>query len=233
MKKINVFTLFITIIITLAAIIGNAKPVQADEPQDTARLDSLENMNLESYVAENERVYELGQHILSQRASSIAALSSFPRMKQYDSQWANVIMKTANLPIGTSGCCLTSFTMIQKYYGGTHTPADVNTTLGDYACPFWYYIAAEKYNYTISTFVAEQTSYSDTLNYVVGAISEKRPVMIGMSRSDGKTHYVVAFGYAYENILISDPAGEDVSTAYLAEYTDNGYIIDRIIIYNN
>lgn len=70
-----------------------------------------------------------------------------------DSQWADVIMQKAGLSIGSSGCCLTSFAMVQKYYGGSDNPEQVNAVMGDDACSFQYYRAAERYGYTISALV--------------------------------------------------------------------------------
>lgn len=208
-----------------------------DGQQIAQSRDDFDEAELQKFEEENKRLYELGQSVLSQRTGSgqIMALPNFPFYKQNDSQWSDVVMKSANLTIGRSGCCLTSFAMVQKYYGGSDNPEQVNATMGDAACPFQYYRAAELYGYTISTLVMNTTSYSDTVNYVVGALTEGHPVMIGMNTADGsRPHFVVAYGHAYDKIFIKDPIGSaDSGIVYLSSYTDNGYHVDNIVVYNN
>ncbi len=163
-------------------------------------LDSTEGLNLEELEVEHQRLLALGRQLKAQvgkgRQSTIMALPNVPLIKQNDNQWKNEIMLEDGLSIGTHGCCLTSFTMAQQYFGGTDTPRQVNENLGEKACPFYYYDAANEYNYTVTTCIMYEVSYADTLSYVMAAVYEDHPVLIGMEDEDGNTHFVLAFGYA-------------------------------------
>lgn len=222
--------------ITFEKVYAYAENV-ADTSDEIFELDSFEGINLDDYAEANQRALELGRSIGKTRESSIMALSNVPNLKQNDESWKDCIMQKKGLSIGKSGCCLTSFTDIQQYYDGTDTPDIVNERLGDSACIFVYNDAAKEYGYTISVLVMKletdevpYVSYDDTLSYVKAAVLEKHPVLLGM-KAEGKTHFVVAFGYAYNYILIRDPASNGYS--YLNDYTDDGYVVNRIIIYEN
>lgn len=218
---------FIIVLICLLSF-GNVSGVVASG--NNMILDTTEGLNTEIYAPENARIYNKGLTLLKTRTSTILALANFPSLKQSNSQWGNEIMLTRGVTISSQGCCLTSFTMVQQYYGGTQNPSGVNTTMGNYACPFYWYQAETLYNYTLGVFVDSTTSYNNTLAYVVGAINESKPVIIGLINESGGTHFVVAYGYAYSNILIRDPGGDN---GYLSDYTNAGYSVYRIAVYSN
>lgn len=205
----------------------------AQEENSKIELDYVGDYNSEESAAERKRLLELAKKLKSgtgkQRYSTIYVLSNFPNLKQGDPAWRDCIMQSLGLTIWDSGCCLTSFTMVQQYYGGTDTPDEVNECLGDAACPFYWEVAKRKYNYEM-TKLAETVSYEDTLNYVMAAVSEQHPVIIGMDHSSKGQHFVVAYGYAYDNIIIMDPA-ESRNYLYLGDYMNEGYYINRVVIY--
>lgn len=199
--------------------------IQTEENSQCMALDSLEGINLEIQQAETERLEKIGEVASKERATRV--LSNFKNLQQGNSAWANVVMQTCGKTIGAVGCCLTSFTMIQRYYGGTDDPKQVNTKLGSAACPFQYAVAASKYGYTYN-YVTNSSTLSNPTNYIKGAIDSGNPVLIGMEYSGG-THFVAAYGYDGDNIIISDPASKNYQ--YLYQYLNIGYRVYRLCTY--
>ena len=217
----------------------NFSDVYTNEAEDEQIivLDSCEGLNVAQFEEENNRLFSLGKQLQNRRQNTICALASFPTLYQGDEAWKDCIMLTRGRTIGAAGCCLTSFTMIQQYYGGTDTPDLVNTRMGNYACDFYYYEAADIFDYTITSCIMKDSdeapvSYEDMVDYVWAAIWEGHPVLIGMRHETENTHFVVAYGYAYDYIFIKDPA-QSRNKTYLSEYMDLGYEIHRVIIYEN
>lgn len=164
---------------------------------------------------------------MASKKRATRVLSNFKNLQQGDSAWKDVVMPKCKEKIGVAGCCLTSFTMIQRYYGGTDDPKQVNAKLGEAACPFQYAVAASKYGYTYN-YVTNSSTLSNPTNYIKGAIDSGNPVLIGMKYSGG-THFVAAFGYDGDNIIISDPASK--SYQYLYQYLNIGYSVYQLITY--
>ena len=217
-KKILAVILAYLLLVNAGAFCVFAEEVTNDfEP-----LDSIENIDISAHKEESDRLAALGQQMSKRRATVV--LSGFTNLQQGDSRWKNEIMMTEGKTIGSAGCCLTSFTMIQQYYGGTDSPAQVNSKLGNSACPFVYADAASKYGYTYN--LASDMSYA--INYIKGAICSGNPVLVGMTSSSG-THFVAAYGYDDNNIIISDPASRNYQ--YLSQYLNTGYSIYRLCTY--
>lgn len=107
----------------------------------------------EDYAEENQRLLELGASIYPESRATAEKVLSIPRLAQRDSAWGSVKMMIKNVTIADEGCYLTSFTMVQRYYGGTLNPAGVNTVMGNYACPFYRDIAANRFGYTITSYM--------------------------------------------------------------------------------
>jgi len=191
-------------------------------------LDSIKGIDLESHMAESERLVQIGEQISRDRVTVI--LSGFKNLQQGDSRWSSEIMKTCNKTIGSEGCCLTSFTMIQRYLGGTDDPAQVNAKMGNSACPFVYKTAATLYGFDYN--YASDASINRYVDYIKGAINVGAPVLVGMSYGSGgeNSHFVAAYGYDDNEIIISDPASKN--STLLSQYTDNGYTVNRLISYS-
>ena len=220
-------------------VFAHERNVYANEVDEVqiVELDSDEGLNEEQFEEENKRLFALGKQLQNRRQSTICTLSNFPTLYQGNAAWKDCVMMTRGKTIGAAGCCLTGFTMIQQYYGGTDTPDVVNTKMGNYACDFYYYEAADRYDYTVSSYIGKKSneapvSYDDMVDYVWAAIWEGHPVLIGMRHDTENTHFVVAYGYAYDHIFIKDPA-ESRNKTYLSEYMDLGYEIHRVIIYED
>lgn len=141
-----------------------------------------------------------------------------------------MLCKKCGKTIGNSGCCLTSFAMIETYFGGGDDPGKVNTKMGNSACPFVYATAAQKYNLKIANSKYGEVSDNDAIDFIVGAIDSGNPVLVGMQKDNSSsTHFVAAYGYDGSTIYIHDPAsGRDYET--LGEYLEN-YYVNRLYVY--
>lgn len=188
--------------------------------------EATEEITVESKAAESDRYVQIGEQ--ASERSTTKVLQNFKNLQQTDSRWGNEVMQTCGKTIAGSGCCLTSFTMIQQYYGGTDNPAQVNAKMGNDACKFKFGIAAEIYGYGWSIVQGEVDSTYYT-NYIKGAIELGNPVLVGMRNQAGGTHFVAAYGYDYNNIIISDPASRNYQL--LSQYINEGYYVDTLCTY--
>ena len=195
-----------------------------DYDEDTTNYDEI-----------NEYLIRRGREVLNNpMCRSSVRLSNLKRLVQSDSRWSSVVMQSAGLTIGKSGCCLTSFTMVRNLISNvSETPATVNAAMGNYACDFNWSYAENLYGYTALTKVRNDSGVSNEvarLN-VVGAIDEySRPAILGLKTSSGSTHFVVGYGYTSDgDIIICDPASRNYTM--LSEYFDAGYFVYRIYVY--
>lgn len=188
-------------------------------------LDVVEKITAEMEAA-NSELMEKGAVSLKLRASNQLV---FPyQYYQSGQSWSNDIMQEKGLKIGEAGCCLTSFAMIQRFYGGSLNPGQVNTKLGNAACLFNYETAARIFGYEIVNSKSGKVSDSDAIKFIVGGIDSARPILVGMTKSNGGTHFVVAYGYSGSTIFIKDPSGKYTT---LNSYLDSGCYVDRLYIY--
>lgn len=117
--------------------------------------------------------------------------------------------------------------MIQRYYGGTDSPKEVNQKMGDYACLFYYDVAAARYGYTC--YLASSTALSNYVNYIKGAIGSGQPVLVGMQKPGEDPHFVAAYGFDGNEIIISDPSSRKYQQ--LSQYINSGYTVHRLCTY--
>lgn len=186
------------------------------------------DINEDDFKEANEALIKKGSALKMLRASKTLSMTHY---YQDDSRWGSDVMETCGLTIASAGCCLTSFTMIQRYLGGTDDPGDVNIELGDYACPFYYYVAADEYGYTVEYFSSSTQTDSNAINFIIGSIDEDNPVLVGMyHNTTGKTHFVAANGYNGETIYIKDPSSY-YNYSTLNEYLDTNWTVNRLCVY--
>ena len=143
---------------------------------------------------------------------------------------------SSNPTIATAGCAITSFAMVERYYGGSDDPGEVNSCLGTNAYPMSWTTAAVKYGLsspTVNTYSDETLNqaqaYSDACENIR---TYSKPVIIGMKPKSGTgdSHFVVAKGVAPENayIYINDPdSGKNYSV--LSQYTSTYYVYEIIV----
>lgn len=195
---------------------------------------SYDELNPVDYAESNAKLIELGRAQSNTRAFRQLSLTHYYQDGQ---TWSNDIMLSAGLPISNNGCCLVSFAMIADYYGSGDDPGEVNTTLGSSACPFSYVDAASKYNLEIVNYERGSVSTADAAAFIIGSIVEGRPVLVGMVKSNGDTHFVTAYGYrgsittgATSTIYIYDPCAAWNYTT-LAACVNAGYSVNRLYSY--
>ena len=193
------------------------------------RLDDCTGINLEEYAEANEELIQLGKMAQKTKARKILTVKHY---YQDDPSWSKDIMKSCNQTIGTAGCTLTSFAMIANYYGCMNDdPDQVNTVMGSNACPFMYYVAAERYGLSVANAIHRDVSDSDAIDFIIGGISANRPVLVGMQKDySSNTHFVLAYGYDGSTIYIHDPASNRDYTT-LGQYL-SGYSVNRLYIYS-
>lgn len=189
---------------------------------------TIDRLNPDDYIEANEELVARGRECLNRRTSR--TLNVVHYYQDGGQVWSNDIMQYEGLFIKSSGCCLTSFAMIQRYLGGMYNPRGVNSQMGSAACPFEFTIAASRFGFNISNYSRADMENGDAKAFIIGAIDTGYPVLVGMQRRSGSgTHYVVAYGYSGNNISIHDPASN-------RDYTDldtylSDYFVNRLYVY--
>ena len=212
-----------TILLVLVVVLQTAFPVNTFA-SGINELDIV-TIDTEEFEDANNALVTQGNISLKRRITNRLV---FPYdYRQAGESWSSDIMQTCGKPIGSDGCCLTSFANIQRFFGGDLDPGEVNTRLGRYACPFDYRGAADIFGYTIVNLSTSTVSDSYAVSFIVGAIDSARPVLVGMSYSGG-THFVTAYGYSGNSIFIRDPAGR---YSFLEDYFEAGYEVNRLCVY--
>lgn len=196
---------------------------------------TFDGINFDDFAEENAEMIAIGNAKLNSRNLSFGMLNRVPRLLQGDSRWGHVVMGTGGAgtcsgsrTIASIGCALTSFTMVHQYFGGTGTPATVNTTMGTWACPFAWDIAANRHGITLVGGM-QRPGNNGILALVIGAITMGRPVVIGMTHPT-TTHFVVAHGFNGSTIFIQDPASGNRTT--LTQYLSAGYTVTSALVYS-
>ncbi|MPM48800.1 hypothetical protein SDC9_95527 [bioreactor metagenome] len=153
------------------------------------------NIYPDHYVNPN---YAISTNSKSGLKSATSKFLSVTQWYQDSGTYVQNYMQTCNETIYYSGCTLTSFTMTSNFMKSTnHNPGQVNTALGNNACPFNWSAAASTYGLT-HTLIARDLNgltRSSVESWIYSQISNNYPVIVGLKLSSGSTHYVVAYGY--------------------------------------
>jgi len=135
-------------------------------------------------------------------------------------------MQTCGQTIGQAGCALTSTAMVFKYYGAANkNPGQLNTCLGNYACPIYWGTAASSCSENKASWIG---SWSFSYSKLQSMLSADRPPIVKLAKG-GSTHFVVVTsgsGTSPSNYSINDPW--DGASKKLSDYTDNGWTLDSI-----
>lgn len=218
--------IFFIAMFMLASSAVNASSTNAILEENIAMEGELKE---EDYEEENRRLMELGESLSSGTRASAQKVLSIPRLAQNDSAWGNETMRIENKSIANAGCYLTSFTMVQRYYGGSLNPSGVNSVMAESACPFVRTVAASRFGYTITSYKESGLTESNIMNYVKGAVTENVPVIICLNKPAGSQHFVVAKGYVNDVIVLADPGPQNYTS--LAQYFSNGYTIRSVVCF--
>lgn len=154
---------------------------------------------------------------------------------QKDKNWAEHIMQTEGLSIGGYGCTLTCTAMVFRYLGYDTDPGRLNTALGDYACPLYWYKAAElDPNISVVTY-EEDPSDMTIINTLAGALQDENPVILGFE-FPGNTHFIVVKrvfgdGLDWSDYDIIDPNGG--TQGDLEDYMNKpGWDVYKMVVYD-
>ncbi len=150
--------------------------------------------------------------------------------KYYQENYSDV-MKTCGLKISTDGCALTSVTMVSNFLKyKNRNPSQVNSILGNSACPLMWYQAATKLGMTVVEYRDKNITTSYLSSIIRTSIAASRPLIIGMKLSNGKSHYVVVTGYTSSGTYnINDPSKYGKTT--LNQYISQNATIKQVIVY--
>lgn len=153
-------------------------------------------------------------------------LLNVPLFSQNDPAWKNNVMQTCGLTIGQAGCALASTAMVFKYYGAVNkNPGQLNTCLGNYACPIYWGVAANSCSENKATWV---DSWGFSYSKLQSMLSAGRPPIVKLTKGSS-THFVVVrsgSGNQPSNYQINDPW--DGMIKLLSDYTSNGWALDSI-----
>ena len=217
-------------ILLVATLLTSTFIVHAAENETVCiQLDDNTGINPKDYEKANAELMQKGRMIRMTKASKTLQLTHY--YQDGNQSWSNDIMQTCGKTIASAGCCLTSFAMIEQFFGGGDNPGAVNEKMGNDACPFVYKTGATKYGLTIINSKHATVSDDDAINFIVGAIDGGNPVLVGMQKDgSSSTHFVAAYGYNGSTIYIHDPASHRDYTT-LAEYLDS-YYVNRLYVYS-
>ena len=233
-KKTKIFILMLIAFFTISGFTGKTYVLE----KNTENIVS-EDMTIDEYIYPNHYVNPNYAINIISRLGQKSATSKFLSVTQWyqdSGTYVQNYMLPCNRTIFDSGCTLTSFTMTSNFMKSTnYNPGQVNTVLGNNACPFNWSAAASTYGLT-HTLIARDLNglaRSNVENWIYSQISNNHPVIVGLKLSSGSTHYVVAYGYAdtgseYIYYIKNSNVG---STTTLNQYYTNGASVIRLDIY--
>ncbi len=155
--------------------------------------------------------------------------------------WSPNIMQSCGFSIETDGCALTSLSMIANKYTTDRNPGQLNTFLGNLACPMSWASAATKLGLQYEKLyqnVYPGGSLASVKDVLLGVLRAGRPVLLGMTymvNNKVKYHYVVVKGYtgfsdgSYSFSIYDPSANKDYLN--LMQYMNLGYGIIQIHVY--
>lgn len=245
MGKIRYFSVFVLLLILVILLTAVAQPSLslAQVLNSTSTASNLQPTptptpmlelapGVEYPVAVEEPI--LPKPVMAPKLSPLVLLDiwlNVPRFSQNDSAWKNDVMQTCGMTIGQAGCALTSASMVFKYYGANNkNPGQLNTCMGDKACPFWWSYGAGHCSEGKAIYIGY---YGFSYSTLVWALESDRPPILKLTKS-GNTHWVVVNavhgdGLSPDDYRINDPW--DGINKNLASYTNNGWALSNIVVY--
>ena len=172
---------------------------------------------------------------------------------QGTSPWGPYQLLKGIYTIGSHGCALTSATMAMRYLAYSDNPLEFNNKLLPFQPPgdgsmYWSYVSDAYPGVKIpySNFIAQSANYFTSVDGIYstvrGQIRQNRPVILGMVKPNGGTHFVIARGIleteyvpeigsiAKKYIYIHDP-GDQYYTS-LEQYFNTGYKVRTLLAYS-
>jgi len=177
---------------------------------------------------------------INQKKTYLAALPcSVPTLSQNDPNWRNIALNGCpGATIGSAGCTLTSTAMVFKYYGGLYSPPDLNSCMGNNACPFYWSYSLNCKGGAFIDSVSSGIAFNWTR--LDQELNAGRPVIVKLRRNScgpcvgTECHFVVITGGSGQipsGYNINDP-WDGSSNKTLNYYTSIGYILCDLEIYS-
>lgn len=141
--------------------------------------------------------------------------ANVPYFSQGDTRWNSMTNPKTGKTIGNSGCGITAFAMVAKFYGVATDPADVFQKNGQDNTGDFVKLAG------IYGLKSEQLSNFDKVNQL---LSNKEPVIIYTANkgfTGWEKHFIVIAGFDGTNYLINDPGKRIRITATREDLTKN------------
>jgi hypothetical protein len=166
-------------------------------------------------------------------------ISGLTKYFQNYQSWSANIMQTCGYTIGNSGCALASLAMIANKYTTDRNPGQLNTFLGNLACPMAWSSAASSLGLSYTKLLQANipgVSMATAKSTMLGVLRSGKPILLGMGYGTSGTHYVVVRGYtAFDDgsyyFSIYDPSAQkDYST--LDQYMNLWYGIIQVHVYS-
>jgi len=156
----------------------------------------------------------VGVLLVPSRAAGV--LLDVPLLKQCDAPWGTHALGTCTDTICSSGCAITSTTMVFAYFGGAMDPGELNgclTSSGGYAsgCLIYWDNACEPTGVT----------YAGGAATIDAELAAGRPVIVQVTNADTSMHFVVIVGNEGGDYQINDP-GYSHTTISGGGYTIQG-----------
>jgi hypothetical protein len=223
MRKMKILSLFLLLALLLSigpsGVMGQGPP-SGDEEFCSKVAQCLKPRSLTK--KELEKARQLQQ-------SRLTVSLNVPTYNMHSSPWYDDNMETCDEEIGDAGCCLTSATMVFGYYGSSDDPGDVNTCMGNSACP-WVFADGED----CSDNAADWDDFV-WASYAALALSlnEGYPPMLQLRTGEDGEHWVVvkavSGGTEADDFTAIDPDGGTART--LDYWLDDGWWMRVIAIY--
>lgn len=230
---------FLAFLLAVVSVFQMCGTVLANDEPVEFPTESIENslgMDANQFEERGRELFEKGSTLIQSRASKIL---DFNHYYQDDSRWKNKVIGSNGETMGTHGCAITSFAMIQSYLAGfagttKYNPLQLYNKYPSITYPIYWDTVASKFDEMEEWFYSDETmSYVEVAPYIAGLIEDELPVIIGLKSSAGTTHFVVACGYAGSAVYIHDPQ-KSVNKSTLAGYASQFDLgVYKIIAYSN
>lgn len=118
------FVAFLLAVVCVFQVCGTALANDELAEFPTESIENSEGMDASQFEERGRELLEKGNALIQSRAAKVL---DFNRYYQDDSRWKNKVIGSNGQTMGTHGCAITSFAMIQSYlagFAGT-TKADV------------------------------------------------------------------------------------------------------------
>lgn len=193
-------------------------------PSEIVDFDEIET------TKKGDKYIEAGKALRQSRATTSKYLT-ISKYYQKGQTWSGDTMYTRGVSIGDAGCGVCSLAMIFRNSNIFQDPGQLNSKIGDAACPLKYNAAGRPYLMAVYANKEILNGQNDeAVSYILGSISDNKPVLVYMT--DGTyTHYVAAYGYTSANVIAINDPEPNWNYTTLNTYLDKGWQITRVVTY--